>query len=70
MTKTCICGDNKDDCVDCMKGFIENAMDLHIEVNRLCSLICNTTHPRTISEIGRIESMAFIIGHHPLIIGK
>ena len=42
--------------------------DLFGEVNLLCQLIVNTREPRHIKDISRIESVAFLIGHHPLIL--
>jgi hypothetical protein len=37
------------------------------DVNRLCSIICNSSPDTAIR--GEIESLAFSIGHHPLILG-
>ena len=62
----CTCGDNKDDCVECMKNFIKDAEDLHTEVKLLCNLICNSTPNTTIK--GEIESKSLSVAHHKFIL--
>ncbi len=62
----CTCGENKSVCVDCMQKFIELAQRLHIEVKEMCDFICNSSPNAKIA--GKIDSMAYDIAHHPLIL--
>lgn len=56
--------------LDLLSKHLREVEELHVEVGRLCEIICNTIPTRSINEQGRIDSIAFIIGHHPMILGS